>query len=157
MKQINNTNLRNYIEYLDTISWNFFITGSTSYELTLKSTRRLAERFFHKLPGGTLFFWVAERFEARDGHHIHGLLKYPLKIQYSLFLEDTIDYHKLYKHIGYLWQKSAGNRLKMRKDDSERWELWHQIDLKPYMKGVGAHGYCAKYICKKEADYDLLV
>jgi len=33
---------------------------------------------------------------------------------------------------------------------------WNAINLKRYNPKKGAAGYCAKYIVKKRADYDLL-
>ena len=156
VRQYHNTNIQKLAEYLDTIPWNFFITGSTAYELTLKSTRRLAGRFFNRLPPGTWFFWVAEKFEVRDGHHLHGLLMLPEKKYPDNLPKPVIKDNLLVKVLAYTWQESAGERFKLTENE-EKFKLWHQIDLKPYMKGVGAHGYCGKYINKKRADYDLLI
>lgn len=142
-------NVKNLVEYLDTIDWNFFITGTTGYELTLKSARRLAERYHSNLPPKSLFFWVGESFELKDGYHIHGLIKIPDvpagKVSPILF-NRMVD----------KWQIATGNKVVENDHGALKWEIWNRIDLQPYMKHVGAHGYCAKYINKSKGDYDLL-
>jgi len=137
-----------YVEYLDTIDWTYFITGTTRYELTMRSARRLSHRWFNDVrsPGDeSMFFWVSEPFELKDGHHIHGLLKVPTQMPYSA-LQDT-------------WQRSAGNHITENRDGVLKWDLekWSSMHLRKYKKGVGAHGYCAKYIMKNRSDYDLLI
>lgn len=139
-----NANVQNWCEYLDTIKWDYFITGSTHYELTLNSARRLSERFHNNLPPKSKFFWVAERFECKDGYHIHGLVEASQK---SPFLFDRM-------REG--WQTVTGNKCIANDDGNLKWEIWNQIDLQPYMKGVGAHGYCAAYMMKKHGAYDFL-
>ena len=141
-------NSKHLAEYLDSLPWDFFMTGSTSYSLSLPSSRRLAERYFVMMPDGSRFFFVSEKFEARDSYHIHGLLD----LQGSDLREDRARTGVL----SQLWQLATGNRCVSNDSDGIRWEIWNQIDLRPYMKSVGASGYCAKYINKKQADYDLL-
>jgi hypothetical protein len=144
------TNIRSskhLAEYLDSQPWDFFLTGSTGYELTLPSARRLAERYFSMMPEGSKFFFVSEKFEAKDGYHIHGLID----LQGSDLRQDRNGTGVL----SQLWQLATGNRCISNDSDGIRWEIWNQIDLRPYMKHVGASGYCAKYINKKQADYDL--
>ena len=142
-------NIQQLAEYLGKLRWDFFMTGSTGYELTLKSARRLAERYCNNLPSGSLLFWVAEKFECKDGYHIHGLVQ----------LSDS-GLRRSKRSIaimGQLWQVATGNKCLFNHSDEIRWEIWNQIDNSPYIKGVGAAGYCAKYINKKKADYDLLI
>lgn len=65
-------------EWLDTMPWNYFITLTTSYEMSLKSARKLFERFHNglQIPGQENWsFWVGEKFSLRDSYHIHGFLK----------------------------------------------------------------------------------
>jgi hypothetical protein len=146
--QPNFRNSKHLAEYLDSLPWDFFLTGSTGNELTLKSARRLAERYFSMMPAGSRFFFVSEKFEVKDGYHIHGLLD----LQGSDLRQDR-------SRTGVLsrwWQLATGNKCIFDDNDRIRWEIWNQIDLRPYMKSVGASGYCAKYINKKQADYDLL-
>ena len=57
--------------------WTWFATFTTPYELTLKSARRLVERTgkaWQKLDPTCRIFWVAERFEVKDGYHLHALV-----------------------------------------------------------------------------------
>lgn len=146
--QQNFRNSKHLAEYLDSQPWDFFLTGSTGYSLSLPSARRLAERYFSMMPEGSKFFFVSEKFEARDSYHIHGLLD----LQGSDLRQDR-------SRTGVLsgwWQLATGNRCISNDSDGIRWKIWNQIDLRPYMKSVGASGYCAKYINKKQADYDLL-
>ncbi len=66
-----------WAEYLETIPWNKFITLTTSYEMTLKSARRLFERFHNDLQihgQKNWSFWAGEKHKLRDSFHIHGFL-----------------------------------------------------------------------------------
>jgi len=145
-------NIRNHkhlAEYLDSQPWDFFMTGSTGKSLSLPSARRLAERYFSMMPASSKLFWVAEKFECKDGYHIHGLL--------DLQGSDLRDDRSRTGVLANWWQLATGNHCKSNDSDGIRWEIWNQIDLQPYMKSVGASGYCAKYINKKHTDYDLLI
>jgi len=143
----NITQSKHLAEYLDSQPWDFFLTGSTGYSLSLPSARRLAERYFSMMPAGSKFFFVSEKFEARDSCHIHGLL--------DLQGSDLKNDRSRTSVLAGWWQLATGNKCIQNDGDGLRWEIWNQIDLKPYMKSVGAAGYCAKYINKKAADYDL--
>jgi uncharacterized protein YjhX (UPF0386 family) len=66
-----------YSKWLASMRWTWFATFTTPYELTLKSARRLVERTVHqwqKLDPTVRVFWVAERFELKDGYHLHALV-----------------------------------------------------------------------------------
>lgn len=66
-----------YSEWLQGMKWTWFVTWTTPYELTLPSARRLVERTAHawrELDHSVRVFWVAERFELKDGYHLHGLV-----------------------------------------------------------------------------------
>jgi len=142
------TKVQQLADYLGSLPWDFFITGSTSYELTLKSARRLAQRYYNLLPEGSIFFPVSEKFEVKDGCHIHGLLQLG---------ESNLKYDNRSKWLlGQYWQLATGNKCIQNDSDGIRWEIWNQIDNSPYIKGLGAAGYCAKYITKKCSDYDLI-
>lgn len=149
------------IRYLETIPWTFYLTGSTRYELTLKSIRRLMDRWYNGYftesrqtglrywhPGikieGSMFFWVAEKFECKDGYHGHGLLYVPKTSSADQLFQ--IDYFPaLVNH----WQQVTGN------PDRDR-SKWNALNLRHYDKKKGAGGYCAKYVFKSDADYDML-
>lgn len=116
--------------------WDYFITPTTGYELTLPSARRGMERLFDKicnvsLPGQKKFFWAAEPFDCKEGYHTHGLLKTDAPIGV----------------IAKAWQVASGGKKRNK---------WNRIDIKRYNKKLGATKYCAKYIQKYMADYDLL-
>ena len=132
------------IDYINSLDWSYYLTGSTRYELTLKSERRLFERWYDsfKAPGSRLF-WVGEKFEVKDGYHGHGLLYLPDDLSTDLFPVD---------HFPALidrWQWATGNHTHDRKK-------WNALNLSHYDKKRGAGGYCAKYVFKSDADYDML-
>ena len=71
--------------YLQQIKWDYFMTLTTPYSLTLPAARRLSYRFVSVMENNNMksgmsieedkLFWVAEKFECKDGYHLHGLLK----------------------------------------------------------------------------------
>jgi len=150
--KVRNTKVQYLADYLGSLPWDYFITGSTGYELTQKSARRLAQRYYNLLPPGSIFFPVSEKFERKDGFHIHGLLQLG---------ESSLKHSpRSIRTLGQLWQLATGNRCIENYIDEDgehiKWEIWNQIDNSPYMKGLGAAGYCAKYITKRHGDYDLI-
>jgi len=144
---------QDYVDYLQTIPWTFFYTASTKYELTIKSYRRLMERFF-KVIGAGMMFHVAEKFELKDGFHGHGLLK--ISNKYGSMDPDN---KFLFRFLIDEWQLMSGNKAISNKDGIIEWskEGWASLNLKRYNPKRGAGGYCAKYIFKDHADYDLLI
>jgi len=61
----------------DLFGQSWFATLTTQYTLTLPSARRAAQRFVdvakrkqHKIA----VFWFAEKYEAKDGYHLHALV-----------------------------------------------------------------------------------
>lgn len=137
-----------YVSYLETLPWTFFLTGSTRYELTLKSTRRLMERWYDGFKkDDSRLFWVAEKFEVKDGFHAHGLLYIP-------GTPDPDQFTRLIDH----WQLSTGNKAISNHAGIIEWDKakWNALNLRHYDKKRGAGGYCAKYVFKNDADYDLL-
>jgi len=153
-----------YIDYLETVDWSYWITGTTRYELTLKSARRLMERWFAAISSsGDTCFWVAEPFELKDGHHTHALYKSQFEIPFTAFA-DT-------------WQWATGNKASLDVAGKISWtngknnnpdydgltgqlhpekKAWHRIDLQRYDPKRKAGGYCTKYVMKSRADYDIL-
>ncbi len=146
---LKNRSLEVYVKWMAKMEWSFFMTGTTKYEMTLKSARRLVERWFEKLDiDGARLFWVAERFEIKDGHHVHGLLYVPS----SCTLFEPVD-REVYMKIINSWQVVTGNT---KKDGQFSKDNWNRIELQKYDKGKGAAGYCAKYISKEMGDYDFI-
>jgi chitodextrinase len=135
---------KGYIDYLGTFNWNTFITGTTKYELTLPSARRLVERWYNTFNHvGTALFWVAEKYEVKDGHHIHALL------------QGNVPYRQLIDN----WQWATGNKSDFVSAQGDfKWhkDTWNRIDIQKYDNRRKAGGYVSKYVFKKHADYDLL-
>jgi len=125
-----------YADFLDQFAWSHFCTFTTRYELTLQSARRLMGNFHGnvKKAGRTPFFWVAEKFEVKDGFHTHALLKVPDAWRF----QNIVD----------IWQKvSRGARSGSK---------CNYAKLLKYEKDKGATHYVGKYITKELADYDFL-
>lgn len=102
------------------------------------------ERFFdrakRKLPtqSGLTLFWVAEKFECKDGYHLHGLLNYSLQAITGVEVYDVLN--DAYQ-VTSAAQK-AGKRFRV---------AFNRYDPKR-----AAAKYCAKYLAKSCADYDFL-
>jgi len=70
--------IASYIKWIETIPWNYFATFTTPYEMTLKSARRLMNKYHSAMTiegRDDWIFWVAERFKLKDGYHLHALIK----------------------------------------------------------------------------------
>ena len=72
-----NTN-KQYVSFLNQQKWSFFCTFTTAYTMSIKSSRRLMDRFFSSLKRKyqkeePRLFWVAEPNNIRVGYHLHGL------------------------------------------------------------------------------------
>jgi len=140
MSNIRNSALDGYVSYLETIEWDFWITGTTNYALTLPSARRLMDRFHNNMKrySGTLFrdelkiWWVAEPFDLRYGYHLHFLMEAKPEPRFK----------EIYTLWNYACKRSEGH---------------HRCQAERYKPGKGAGAYCAKYILKRNSDYDLLV
>ncbi len=141
-----------WIKYLEHLDWDYWFTGTTGYSLSLKSARRLVNRFYEGLKvDGARMFWVAEKFEVKDGYHVHALVKIPNKYG-TLDPENKM----LYLEVLNMWQSSVGNKAVSNHDGKIDWKDWSRVDLQKFDKRRGAGSYCAKYVFKESADYDLL-
>lgn len=125
-----------YADWLSSFEWTHYATFTTGYEMTLNTARRLMEAYHSnvKKAGNTPFFWVAERFEVKDGFHTHALIKVPQAWHYS--------------HLIQIWQKVTGGA---------RENKWHRIDLQKYDAQLGARHYLSKYLTKGNSDFDFLI
>ena len=137
-----------WIMYLKNMEWDFFATLTTRYSLTLKSGRRLIERYFDmiKYPGD-LMFYVLEPFELSDGNHLHALWKHPTK--------NRTEFNRL-KHM---WQVATGNqRLNIDGQgfDCDK-ENWNALNLRKYNPNLGGAAYICNRLTKPGTDYDMLV
>lgn len=135
-----------YADFLSRFDWTFFCTFTTPYTLTLKSARRMMEKYHKdvKMAGGTQLFWVAEPFDVKEGYHTHALMKVPEAWQF--------------KNLVDLWQVAAGTKGKVKTDENGKQSKVHaRIELKRYNPRLGARHYVGKYLMKTGADYDFLI
>ncbi len=124
-----------YSKFLGEMEWTYFATCTTGYELTLKSARRVMERFHFEITKycKCTLFWVAEKYKAKDGFHTHALINVPEHCPYDLIIQ--------------LWQKVTGGKSENK---------WQRIRLESYQPDKGASNYCTKYLLKEVADWDIL-
>lgn len=119
--------------WLNNQEWNLWTTLSTGYELTLPGTRRAMIRFHDKVSktNPCQVFWAAEKFDVKDGFHLHTLWKFQNEIHnretYCQFVND--------------WRTIC-------KTNSAN------VYSKTYKMEMGAHKYISKYITKQITDYD---
>lgn len=114
----NNPKIQAYTDYLNSLPWDYFVTGSTGYILSLQAARRLAMRFHNMLPSNSRTFFVSEKFECRDGYHIHMLVWIeksklsPRSIHYGDpdFDRPWEDYS--IRRLSEIWQIVTGNKDK---------------------------------------------
>jgi len=113
--------------FLDAINFTHFCTFTTSLPTSVNGARRIAERVYFFIGGrsASSMFWVAEKFEVRDGFHFHALLRTPLR---------PIDI--------WSWYFTRYGRCQI-------------IDNTLPERMLPATYYCSKYIVKKIADYDI--
>jgi hypothetical protein len=152
MPKVKNTTQSSYVEWLNSFEFTHFVTLTTRYELTLKSSRRLIERFHSKLKKhgfNPLIFWVAEKYEIKDGYHIHALMK----------LNRKIDKHE-FRFITELYQIVAGTSSCNGENGNLKFNEWSRIDLQKYDPRRKAGLYVSKYVLKENnsinAEYDIL-
>lgn len=117
--------------YLDTIDFDYFCTFTTRKPVSIPATRRIAERVAGTVYAGdsTSMFWAAEKFDVREGFHFHALLKvHDLK-----YITPTSIWAWYYPRFG-------------------RCQVINNTDVE---RRQAASVYCAKYITKELADYDI--
>jgi len=159
LRQIN-PELSGMVNWLNGYQWTWFCTFTTRREMTLKSARRVMERYHNlvkTLNKGATLFWVAEPHELKDGYHLHGLLmcnewnpKKRHKVHRSTSPEDN-QIKELYLQNQFLNAKDSWHKVNgLTGKDS-----W--VTLKKYDAKIGAVGYCSKYILKERSDWDILV
>ena len=131
-----------YSSWLNSYKWTHFVTLTTPYTLTLKSGRRLVERFFYKLKEHEFepsIFWVAERYEVKDGYHLHALLRINKK---------NLKKHEL-TFICELYQICAGTSKVGLVDGNIKYLNWSRLEFQKYIKGGGGGAYVTKYVTKE--------
>lgn len=116
----------------------YFCTFTTKHTLTLNSARTAMGVYFRKLrelcteEERLFFFWVAERFELKDGYHTHALLSVP----------DTFKVGQGFKTLTKAWQHASGTKQA-------------RTHFSPMRKQIDAVRYCTKYVSKENADWDV--
>ena len=137
-----------WIMYLEGRKWDFFATLTTRYSLTLKSGRRLIERYFDmiKYPGDIMFY-VLEPFELSDSNHLHALWKHPIKNWAE------------YNHLLKFWQKATGKQHFNIDGRGFDWDKknWNALNLRKYNPKLGGAAYICNKLTKPGTDYDLLL
>ena len=115
--------------FLDALNFTHFCTFTTTLPIGLGSTRRIAEKLYFFMGGSRLssIFWVAEKFEVREGYHFHALIRTPLR---------PVDI--------WNWYFSRYGRCQI-------------IDNTLPERMLPASFYVSKYITKKVSDYDLYI
>lgn len=114
--------------YLDSINFQYFCTFTTRKPVSVASTRKIAERVANFIDAGgqNTMFWAAEKFDVREGFHFHALMK----VQWITPTDVWAWYFPRYGRCQVI-------------DNTE-------IDRRQ-----SASWYCAKYVTKRLADYDI--
>lgn len=130
-------------EYIETIPWNFFCTFTSSYELSLKSARRVMEKYHAKMTiagRDDWMFWVAEKFKLKDGYHLHALIK------------TSLPWDK--ESLWLLWQDVSvySGQVSKRSDG----KVFNRCDIQKRNFKKRAGSYMCKYLTKSVSDFDFL-
>lgn len=131
-------NVSEWVELIAPHNPAYFCTFATQHTLTLNSARTAMSVFARKLRGlmteeeKLFFFWVAERFECKDGYHTHALLSVP----------DTLKVGAGFKSLRESSSQAFGTK-KIR------------TQFSPMRKQVDGVRYCTKYVSKANADWDI--
>ncbi len=131
--------INTYGTFLEKQGYTHYVTITTTYQLSMKSARNLAERFGNQLNyDGVVaeMFWVAESFDITEGNHIHALVK----------LVGT-DITNPINRIKVAAQNAIGV--------SRKGMDYKNTKIYPYKPNLGANYYIAKYITKPITDYDI--
>jgi hypothetical protein len=148
-----------YVDWLSEMEWSYWCTFTTRYELTLKSARRLMERFHAINKRSDLnvrMFWVAEKFELKDGYHTHALL-YVEQLH-----TDMISEKGCFEVLRYNYQRATGAKFSAIVDGKVTYTDYNRCQFSKFdkRKRRGAGGYCLKYVLKEQSnkftEYDIL-
>lgn len=139
--------------WLEEMSWDYFFTFTTRYEMSLKQSRTLMERTWKswrvRVPNVQRTFWVSEE-HKKGGYHIHGLLSISRPDMDDEFLKQ---YSTRNEWLGLVdaYQKAAGFGT-----NAEAHEGWHRNKIETF-KGESAIKYTTKYLTKACSDWDFFV
>ena len=128
-------------KFLNERPWHIFGTFTTSYFLSDKQARRLAERVYsdmsNKAPESVTMFWVAETFRGNSDYHLHTLL----------YVKGTDSDYTL-EQVKESWNKVS-------RSDGEKAQ--NIIHLDKYDVLRGASYYISKHITSPKIDYDYMI
>lgn len=136
------TNIIAWAKWLNTMDWAYYCTFTTRYSMSVKSAGKSMERLHNclkkKFPD-TILFWVAEPFDAKDGCHVHALLK--VNKNESKAIKSTISL------IKKSWQVVSNGR---------GGKEYNYSVILDYDKNKGGNHYVSKYMNSKNAEYDFI-
>lgn len=103
-------------------------------------------------------FWVCEKFELKDGFHLHALMDITPNEngRFEIFPQTDTD---LFTSLRECYQVAAGSK---KDKHTGKFDTYHRVQFKRYNPKQQAGRYCVKYVLKEqgnriEADYDLLI
>jgi len=116
----------------------YFCTFTTRHTLTMNSARTAMDVYARKLrtlmtdDENLFFFWVAERFQVKDGYHTHALLSVP----------DTFKSNAGFVSLRETWYEACGSKNA-------------RTEFSPMRNNIDGVRYCTKYVSKANADWDI--
>lgn len=125
--------------WLNSLTWSYYCTFTTRYQMTTKSARRSMQRLHEHLSKyyscSPKIFWVAEPCDTKYGCHVHALIE----------VENINQVTR--KDLRDAWQVvSKGKGLKE----------YNNTTIKPYDPQKGGNFYLSKYLQRQGIDYDVL-
>lgn len=130
-------------EYLEEIPWTYFATFTTPYEMSLRSARRIMDKYHRKMTiegRDDWIFWAAEKFKLKDGYHLHALIK--------------TEFPWTRENLWLLWQDvSVYPGQKSKRDDGN---VFNRCDVQKRDFKKKAGSYICKYLTKSVSDFDFL-
>lgn len=135
--------------FLSAIDFTHFCTFTTRKPSSVASMRRIAENVAKHIGAGetSTMFWAAEKFDAMDGMKSAAVLQHPGDAVYEDYTTSRYHFHALLRtHHSPIdlfgWYHPRYGRCQV-------------IDNTDQDKRHAASFYCAKYITKSLADYDI--
>ena len=165
--------VQGWADWLNGMPWTFFVTFTVPYLNGISTTAAMAlmnrthESWKKMANGQCTFFYVTERNQLRDGHHMHALVWLPDHFTHPHMYCGLIDAYqamvgakvvrndggKLIWANGSVYDDFYGKRKVSDYGDRGR------IDIRKFDKGRKAASYCLKYIMKASngpGHYELL-
>jgi hypothetical protein len=148
----------------DLFGQSWFATLTTQYTLTLPSARRAVQRFVDvvKRKGNKIVVcWFAEKYEAKDGYHIHAL------VSSTATRAELNEYWAIASKANktHALQIANDNNIAIKDaifaNDNEphlREVMQSRSNFQPLRKGLKGGAYASKYITKggNITDYDIV-